>query len=113
MSQFNSPGFAAVVWQGLRRPSTWILLGAGLLAADRLRWLPAAWTDATLLLLAALLSLTLGLARLLTRTRAAHRREVQVLALPLSPSIEPDTRRRLLLFFLFMLALVLVPALFG
>lgn len=31
----------------LRRPSTWVVLGAGLLAADPLRWLIGTWTDAT------------------------------------------------------------------
>ena len=34
-------------WQRLRRPSTLVFLGAGLLAADPLRWLVATWTDAT------------------------------------------------------------------
>jgi exosortase/archaeosortase family protein len=33
--------------QRLRRPSTLVFLGAGLLAADPLRWLVATWTDAT------------------------------------------------------------------
>ena len=35
------------LWQRLRRPSTLVFLGAGLLAADPLRWLVATWTDAT------------------------------------------------------------------
>ena len=111
MSQFSSSRFASGFWQRPWRPSTWILPCAGLLAADRLRWLPAAWTDATLLALAALL--THAFARRLMRARQSHRREVQVLVLPLSPALEPDTRWRLLLFFLFMLVLVLVPALFA
>jgi exosortase/archaeosortase family protein len=35
------------LWQRLRRPSTLVFIGAGLLAADPLRWLVATWTDAT------------------------------------------------------------------
>ena len=80
----DSPGFARKAWQRLRRPSTLVLIGAGLLAADRLRWLPAAWTDATLFA-AAGLALALGMVWLLMlqRRRPRHHREVQVVVLPL------------------------------
>lgn len=71
--------------QLLRRPSTYVFLGAGLLAADPLRWLLAAWTDATLpgpvrgaAALVALAALAWGLA---SRGRR-HRREVELLVLP-------------------------------
>ena len=82
-SQLDSTGFAARLGHVFRRPSTWLLLGAGLLAADRLRWLPTAWTGATLFAAGTLLALSLAL--LLVRgTRRARRREVRVLVLPLS-----------------------------
>ena len=111
MSPFNSSGLASGFWQRLWRPSTWIMLGAGLLAADRLRWLPAAWTDTTLIALCAALTLGLGLALQWLQLRGARRREVRVVSLPLAHAIEPDTRNRLLLFLAFVAALVVLPAL--
>jgi len=47
MQDIQTQGFAPALWQRLRRPSTLVFLGAGLLAADPLRWLVATWTDAT------------------------------------------------------------------
>ena len=47
MQQLQGPGYAPALWHRLRRPSTLVFLGAGLLAADPLRWLLATWTDAT------------------------------------------------------------------
>jgi hypothetical protein len=70
------------LWQRLRRPSTLVFIGAGLLAADPLRWLPATWMDATLpagLRVAAALVLA---TTLLWRLRRPRRRDVHVLVLP-------------------------------
>jgi hypothetical protein len=78
--QLHPPGFAPALWHRLRHPSTLVMLGAGLLAADRLRWLPPAWAGATSLVLA-LLVVLLGFA-LLRRLRQARDREVQLLVLP-------------------------------
>jgi exosortase/archaeosortase family protein len=47
MQEIASPGLLPALWHRLRRPSTLVVLGAGLLAADPLRWLLATWTDAT------------------------------------------------------------------
>lgn len=47
MHDLTRPGFLPALWQRLRRPSTLVILGAGLLAADPLRWLLTTWTDAT------------------------------------------------------------------
>lgn len=47
MQQLQGPGYAPALWHRLRRPSTLVFLGAGLLAADPLRWLLDTWTDAT------------------------------------------------------------------
>jgi hypothetical protein len=103
--------------QRLRRPSTLVFLGAGLLAADLLRRL-APWTDATL----AALSLVLLLGALLARRpRPARNRETVAVLLPAAsrplcdPMLSrpaPDAGRlrwRLALFLLVVLALLLVP----
>jgi len=86
MQDLHAPRF-------FRRPSTLVILCAGLLAADPLRWLPAAWMDATLpggvrLAGAAVLAATL-LWRLAGRTRRARDREVHVLVLPPRSSGRP------------------------
>ena len=47
MHDLAEPGFLPALWHRLRRPSTLVFLGAGLLAADPLRWLLDTWTDAT------------------------------------------------------------------
>ena len=47
MQHLHGPGVVPAFWQALRRPSTLVILGAGLLAADPLRWLLSTWTDAT------------------------------------------------------------------
>lgn len=47
MQEIQGHGFAPALWQRLRRPSTLVILAAGLLAADPLRWLFTTWTDAT------------------------------------------------------------------
>lgn len=47
MHELVPPGRLPALWHRLRRPSTLVILGAGLLAADPLRWLLATWTDAT------------------------------------------------------------------
>ena len=82
----------------LRRPSTWVLLGAGLLAADLLRApLNGGWSDATRFFGCVLLILALA-ARFWPR-RTPHKREVEMLALPsrAKPSIPvkpfPPARR--------------------
>ena len=71
-------------WHVLRRPSTLVMLCAGLLAADPLRLLPASWMDATLpagaRLSAALVLVVTLLWRMTGRRR--HGREVRVLMLP-------------------------------
>jgi len=83
MPHFERTGFAASSRPFFRRPSTcFFLLGAGLLAADRLRWLPTAWTGAILITACGLL--VLGLTLLFGRdSRDAHRREVRIVILPL------------------------------
>lgn len=73
------------LWHRLRRPSTLLMLGAGLLAADPLRWLPEAWTGATLpgaLRAAAAAVLAATLLWRMGRLRRGRRREVDVLVLP-------------------------------
>ncbi|HUR40456.1 MAG TPA: hypothetical protein VM240_04740 [Verrucomicrobiae bacterium] len=60
------------------RPSTIAFIGAGLLTADRLRWLPEAWTGATTFTGVALLAVAFWL----VRPRGTRRREVEVLSLP-------------------------------
>ena len=77
-------------WQRLRRPSTLVMLGAGLLAADPLRFL-AAGMDATLPgfvrgAAALVLLVTLGW---VVATRPRRRREVEVLVLPPRASRRP------------------------
>jgi exosortase/archaeosortase family protein len=47
MQEIQTQGDAPALWHRLRRPSTLVFLGAGLLAADPLRWLIETWTDAT------------------------------------------------------------------
>lgn len=76
---------APTLWHRLRRPSTLLMLVAGLLAADPLRWLPEAWTGATLpdpLRAAAAAVLAATLLWRVGRRRHAQRREVEVLVLP-------------------------------
>jgi hypothetical protein len=77
---------------GLRRPSTLVMLCAGLLAADPLRLLPPAWVGATLPdgLRVAAAAVLLGalLWRLAPRGRRGRSREVHVLVLP------PNASRR-------------------
>lgn len=63
----------------LRRPSTWLVLGAGLLTADLLRSPVGAWTDAAHFFGGLLLAIC---ALALWRRRKPHRREVELLALP-------------------------------
>ena len=70
----------------LWRPSTVVFLGAGLLAADPLRWLLAPWTDATLpafVRIAAVIVMFVVVAfRVSGRRRRGPGREVEVLVLP-------------------------------
>jgi hypothetical protein len=96
------------------------LIGAGLLAADLLRRLPAAWTGAPIV---ALLAVAAG-ALALIRARATRRRaETIAVLLPVATPPLCDRRlyrphprgilmrNRLTVFLLLVLALVLVPAL--
>lgn len=76
----------------LRRPSTVVFLGAGLLATDPLRWLLAPWTDATLpawLRIAAVVVMAAVLLwRIPGRRRRGPGREVEVLVLRRTPTKE-------------------------
>lgn len=47
MRDLTGPGLLPALRARLVRPSTLVILGAGLLAADPLRWLATTWTDAT------------------------------------------------------------------
>jgi hypothetical protein len=112
-------------WHRLRRPSTLVLLGAGLLAADLLRRL-APWTDATFIGLTAALALALlALWRLRYPTRRSRGPARVAVLLPATakPLCDPHLARpaprdgllryRIFLFALVVFALITLPALFA
>ena len=90
MHEFDSPGFATALAQRFWRPSTLCVIGAGLLAADPLRWLVCAWTGAAFHPLpaaaaagAGLLALALALKwRARRRRHAAERVVLHAASLP-------------------------------
>ena len=113
------------LWHRLRRPSTLLLLGAGLLAADRLRRLDQPWTDATPWLLGGLAVALSSLLLLRARRPARRVRSREIVAvlpsMAAKPLCDPTLARpaqregllryRIFLFAIVVLALLTLPAL--
>ena len=99
MQEIQTQDHAPALWQRLRRPSTLGFLGAGLLAADPLRWLASTWTDATP-------------GRIVLPLRVSKPLCDRDLSRQL-PRRRKSMRNRLIVFLLFVTALVLLPAAFA
>jgi len=98
MQPIQTQGFAPVL-RRLRRPSTLVFLCAGLLAADPLRQPTATWTDAT----PRRIVLPLRVSKpLCDRDLSRH-----------LPRRKKFMRNRIVVFLLFVAALVLLPAAFA